>query len=703
MDVDRDLQEHVVFHLSGRRAGARLESIEGLRLRPALMARFHDLTRLRYDYPVVLVERGDGECLCSLSGVMNALLTDVAPRGIEGERMRRNVLRLEREIRVLLGKGMTGTLSMLWTRVARELVAKGGTEVEADLSRARSSLRIDGEVVDCDTAAAERLVAHVWRIVQEAKQRKMRRAIESLAVRLSDLVKADYLRSETGRRASVLRAGIGAPHQELFDFDAMARLLAKPSGKSALPESRRRRIEATLRVLRAQRFFAAEGAHPFRYDDVASALGAFRERLPEMAELVKAISVAELEVEGRYLEAKHDPIFASFDQASLGPQELALFPDYLVCVDRRDGDPATQGQLITALAEGAPLKVLVEVGDLLNDPALGDEHLSVGAQLARSAASLNDVFVLQSASSNLCRMREKLVAAMKYPGAALISVFSGAATAAGSMRPYLVAAAAMQSRAFPAFTCDPTAGAAWVERFSLEGNPQPERPWPVDDFAYADGAMQRVEEQLAFTFLDFAACDARYARHFARVPPERWNGSLVTAADWLAEAGRGAPERVPCIYAIDDESRLHKLIVDEKLVHAARRCAEAWRWLQEIEGRKRVAAEVAAPPAAPVPETAAPATPAVPADSSEDEHRPDDPYIETARCTSCNECMQINNAMFAYDANQQAYVADAAAGTYAQLVEAAESCQVAIIHPGKPRNPDEPGLDELVKRAAAFL
>jgi hypothetical protein len=36
-------------------------------------------------------------------------------------------------------------------------------------------------------------------------------------------------------------------------------------------------------------------------------------------------------------------------------------------------------------------------------------------------------------------------------------------------------------------------------------------------------------------------------------------------------------------------------------------------------------------------------------------------------------------------------------------VEAAESCQVAIIHPGKPRNPNEPGLAELMARAQAFL
>jgi hypothetical protein len=58
--------------------------------------------------------------------------------------------------------------------------------------------------------------------------------------------------------------------------------------------------------------------------------------------------------------------------------------------------------------------------------------------------------------------------------------------------------------------------------------------------------------------------------------------------------------------------------------------------------------------------------------------------------------------MFAYDANKQAYIADLKAGTYAQLVEAAESCQVSVIHPGKPRNENEPGLAELLVRAESF-
>ncbi len=90
------------------------------------------------------------------------------------------------------------------------------------------------------------------------------------------------------------------------------------------------------------------------------------------------------------------------------------------------------------------------------------------------------------------------------------------------------------------------------------------------------------------------------------------------------------------------------------------------------------------------------------AEEAANEQPPDGAYIDTPRCTTCDECIQINNRIFAYDANRQAYIADPDGGSYRDLVEAAETCQVCIIHPGKPMNPDEPGLEELVTRAEPF-
>ena len=301
------------------------------------------------------------------------------------------------------------------------------------------------------------------------------------------------------------------------------------------------------------------------------------------------------------------------------------------------------------------------------------------------------------------------------------SAFSPAQAPAG-IPPYLTAAAAAESRVFPAFTYDPSAGPDWASRFSLHANSQIDLDWPQQRLDYEDEEQQLVSETLAFTLVDFAACDPRCARHFAKVPRPKWTADLVPVSEFLAREPNDLVEKVPCLLMVDSDNRLQKMVVNDKLVREARRCAEAWRSLQELGGvhnshaallveRERKAwAEQRRPVdrsggealARRVAGTAGCAA-AAPRAEAATEKPSDDPYIETARCTSCNECTQINDKMFGYDANKQASIINPDAGTYRQLVEAAESCQVSIIHPGKPRNPNEPGLDELIKRAESFV
>jgi pyruvate-ferredoxin/flavodoxin oxidoreductase len=114
-------------------------------------------------------------------------------------------------------------------------------------------------------------------------------------------------------------------------------------------------------------------------------------------------------------------------------------------------------------------------------------------------------------------------------------------------------------------------------------------------------------------------------------------------------------------------------------------------------------------PAAPAPvqngaaPTAATATAIAAAPASDaDEALTMDPYIESERCTTCNECTNLNGRMFAYNENKQAYIKNPKAGTFAQLVQAAERCPAAIIHPGTPLNPNEKDLEKWVKRAEPF-
>ena len=78
------------------------------------------------------------------------------------------------------------------------------------------------------------------------------------------------------------------------------------------------------------------------------------------------------------------------------------------------------------------------------------------------------------------------------------------------------------------------------------------------------------------------------------------------------------------------------------------------------------------------------------------------PYVDSARCTSCNECINLNAKLFGYNESKQATIKDPKAGTFQQLVLAAERCPVGIIHPGTPLNAKEKDLEKWIKRAQPF-
>jgi hypothetical protein len=310
------------------------------------------------------------------------------------------------------------------------------------------------------------------------------------------------------------------------------------------------------------------------------------------------------------------------------------------------------------------------------------------------------------------------------------------------VEPYLKAAAATESRAFPCFVFDPDAGTDRAARFSLEGNPQVAADWPSHALDYEDSEHKRQCETLSFTLADHVAGERRHAGHIATVARKDWHEGMVAVDAFLELGDKAGVNTVPYVWVIDASRRLQRAIVDQRLVDGARRCRDQWRGLQELGGihnshatvllaqarqawqqekEQLLADRQAADKEMPAAPAVVPATVAAPQDLAANPAQgaeaaaaqavtapapvmnPDQAWIESIRCTSCNECTGINKRMFAYDEDQRAYIADADAGTYRQLVEAAESCQVCIIHPGKPRNPDEPGLDELMQRAEPFI
>jgi hypothetical protein len=314
-----ELQAHIAFHLTGRMPQGAFDGHAKSDLHPAIFAGYRDLTALRYDFPLVLTRAdGDRQSVQSLSGLIDGALRDIAANGDDGERVRKHAIRLEREIRKLVAKGITGLMSNLWDIGVTGVSMKSDELLDNSLSRLRAALKTDGEVIDCDKAMPFRLFRHLWQVEQDRKAQKFRADINTLIMKLSDILSAEFVRSKEGLSAERLRACVGAAHQSAFDFVAMSRLLADSLVNVPMPESRRRRVRGLLLTLRAQRFYlpASDGErgidvgepYSFVFEKCSDAVAAYRERLPKMIELAKAIAVARLEIESEYTEARHDAL-----------------------------------------------------------------------------------------------------------------------------------------------------------------------------------------------------------------------------------------------------------------------------------------------------------------------------------------------------------------------------------------------------------
>ena len=261
--MEADTQAHVAFFLTGRRPSEYLDAVDGLDLRPALFAGYRDLTPLRYDFPLVLVARAaaDGRASQSLSGLFDEAL-EKAAQGDDGERIRKHVLRLEQEIRALAAGGASGhAVGAVGRARRRGCAAQGDAAFEDSLQRAaRGASRSTARSSIATRRCRARLLRHAWeRRAGSRSRRSSARTCDRLVLKLSDILQADFERSDARAQRRALKASVGTGLRRRLRLRRDVAHAHQVAAARRMPAERRRSASRELlRVLKAQRFFAGD-------------------------------------------------------------------------------------------------------------------------------------------------------------------------------------------------------------------------------------------------------------------------------------------------------------------------------------------------------------------------------------------------------------------------------------------------------------
>ncbi len=300
------------------------------------------------------------------------------------------------------------------------------------------------------------------------------------------------------------------------------------------------------------------------------AVGIFDGHMRKMAEGIKAVRVAELELMDRYKSKLHDAFFENFDWRSFTADEMRLCPPIVIVGAARDIFGAALPGLSAALSAGYPLKTLALAAP--DDPP----------ENALIAAAHPNVYVLQSGLGDKDHLLRGFVAGLSAPRPAVFHIFAGDANgpesgAVGRAR------LARDARALPFLRFDPDKGAGFDERLDLAGNPESEKDWPLRPVQYIDEEGQPVTIRLPFTFADYAAAEPVFRDEFTVIPRREWSEEMAAVSDYLEMDEDERAAAVPFVYSADWSGAQQRLKVSPEMTARTERRLAFWRALKRLK------------------------------------------------------------------------------------------------------------------------
>lgn len=328
---------------------------------------------------------------------------------------------------------------------------------------------------------------------------------------------------------------------------------------------------------------------------------------------VRALRQARLELDDAYDPAAHDKQMSMLAWRNFTPDEMALMPNVLTI----GGDGASYdigfGAMSRVLASGTPIKVMVlntgaysntggqastasytgQDADLARFGRAHDGKQEARKELGLIASFHPGVYVCATSTALHGHYLKCAMEMLGYDaGTALMDVYTPCGTENGIPEDLSNARSrlAVESRMAPLFVHDPRAGSTLPERFSLDGNPDVDKPWTTSTLEYvaADGTAQLMTTPL--TPAEFALGEVRFKKQFKKLAPD---ADAVPIAEYVDLDPAARAGKVPFVYATDDDRRLIRVACGAGVVALVEERQRYWQTLQYLagQGQAKVAAE----------------------------------------------------------------------------------------------------------------
>lgn len=322
---------------------------------PALLSPFRDVSKIRYDYPLVLFSRDSAQSsqyAQPLSSCLRESINGFAPGDNSARILKDNLSWLEHAIRTEIAdnEGPQSLLPILarTTDALQQhlsLSSENSESLRSDLEKLTATFTEGDQLLPYDRYTAIHLMIHLIHGRSEERWNRFESELEDLQQKLNRILDIEKSKSAEATAADTLQRSVGS-NAARFDSEALSSVLSQGAGTVTMPDARRERISDAAETISQfrrnpiQLCFIHTGDFSGPWSDQHSAhieisvdsdpcrraAELFDSEAVKLAQLFTACRIARLEINNSYDSVVHDPWFANFNWEAFSEEELLLVP-----------------------------------------------------------------------------------------------------------------------------------------------------------------------------------------------------------------------------------------------------------------------------------------------------------------------------------------------------------------------------------------